>query len=173
MKLLILAAAVAASFSAHCGEIAEAYSKIAHPSVSLTNLSPGPLMMTNHGITEIGMERGWCYGSCPIYTLVLRNDGTFSYTGVKFVQRVGSFTGTVPVYSFNQLAQYIKDSGYMELQDGYGEIGDDLDTVYTTVVMKGKRKVVMNHGSTGPSKLWGVQQLIDLILANEATWKAR
>jgi len=59
------------------------------------------------------------------------------------------------------------------LQDGYGEIGDDNDTVYTTVVMKGKRKVVMNHGSAGPSKLWAVEQLIDLLLANEATWKAR
>ena len=129
--------------------------------------------MTNHGIAEIGIERGWCYGTCPIYTLILKSDGTFRYKGEKFVEKVGVFTGTIPVYRFNQLAQFIRDSGFADLQDGYGEIGDDRETVYTTVVMNGKRKVVMNQGSAGPSKLWAVEQLTDLALAHEATWKTR
>ena len=83
------------------------------------------------------------------------------------------FTGTIPVYRFNQLAQFIRDSAFVDLQEGYGEMGDDRETVYTTVVINGKRKVVMNHGSTGPSKLWAVEQLIDLALAHEAIWKTR
>jgi hypothetical protein len=86
--------------------------------------------MTNHGITEIGLERGGCYGTCPIYTLVLKSDGTFTYKGAQFVEKLGVFSGTIPVYRFNQLAQFLKDSGYMNLQDGYGEIGDDRETVY-------------------------------------------
>jgi len=173
MKHLILTLLISACFCARGGEIADAYSKLTHPSVKLTNLAPGPLYMTNHGITEIGLERGGCYGTCPIYTLVLKSDGTFTYKGVQFVEKLGVFSGTIPVYRFNQLAQFLKDSGYMNLQDGYGEIGDDRETVYTTVVMNGKRKIVMNHGSGGPSTLWAVEQLIDLALANEAIWKPR
>ena len=173
MKYLALAALVSACFCSHGGEIADAYSKLPRPNVSLTNLAPGPLYMTNHGIAEIGIERGGCHGTCPIYTLILKSDGTFTYKGVQFVEKVGVFTGTIPVYRFNQLAQFIRDSGFADLQDGYGEIGDDRETVYTTVVMNGKRKVVMNQGSAGPSKLWAVEQLTDLALAHEATWKTR
>src|SRR6266404_5579632 len=72
MKYLALAALVSACFCSHGGEIADAYSKLPRPNVSLTNLAPGPLYMTNHGIAEIGIERGWCYGTCPIYTLILK-----------------------------------------------------------------------------------------------------
>jgi hypothetical protein len=172
MKTLIFTAFLTACSYARGGAIAEAYSKTAHPDVELTNRAPAAITLTNHGITEIGIERTECYGTCPVYTFVLKSDGTFRYKGEKFIERQGEFTGTVSVHEFNRLAQYIKDSGYLDLRDGYGELGDDGETVYTTLVLKGRRKVVMDHSYAGPPKLWAIENLIDHILVN-ATWKTR
>jgi len=178
MKTLTTAVLVAVCFCASgadigvWGEIGQAYSKIPHPDVDLPNRPPAAITLTNHGITQIGIERSACYGMCPVYTFVLNRDGTFRYKGEAFVERMGMFTGTIPVYEFNRLAQYLKDSGYMELRDGYGAPGDDGETVFTTVVMNGTRKVVMDHSYSGPPKLWAMEQLIDHVLVC-AKWNAR
>jgi hypothetical protein len=178
MKTLTITLLVAVCFSASgadiavWGEIGEAYSKISHPDVDLTHQAPAPITLTNHGVTQIGIERSACYGTCPVYTFVLNRDGTFRYKGEAFVERMGMFTGSVSVYEFNRLAQYMKDFGFMELRDGYGAPGDDGDTVFTMVVMNGTRKVVMDHSGFGPSKLWAMEQLIDHILLY-AKWNAR
>jgi hypothetical protein len=124
---------------------------------------------TNHGISEIGIERSPCFGTCPVYTLIVKSDGSFRYKGLHFVDRIGEFTGKVDAWQYKNLAQFIKDAGYMELQDAYDRTVTDFETVYTTVVMDGKRKVVSNYASAGPIKLWAIERLIDGLLA-EAEW---
>jgi hypothetical protein len=123
----------------------------------------------DHGVTEIGLERTPCYGTCPVYTVIIESDGTFRYKGEKYVERKGEFTGKVSRYQFNQLAQFIRDSGYTDLHDTYSRAVTDNPTVYTTVVIDRKRKVVKNYANAGPTKLWAVEQLIDKLLL-EATW---
>jgi hypothetical protein len=126
---------------------------------------------TNHGITEIGIERSGCYGTCPIYTFIVKSNGAFRYNGIKYVQREGDFTGTIPVWHFHQLAQYIKDSGFVELEDAYTRGITDNPTTYTTVMMNGKRKTVKNYANAGPTRLWAIEQLIDDLM-NKARWDA-
>lgn len=123
----------------------------------------------DHGVTEVGLERTLCFGTCPAYTVVMKADGTFRYKGAQHARREGDHTGKVSEYQFNRLAQFIKDSGYTELQDNYSALVTDLPTVYTTVVIGGKRKVVRNYANAGPTKLWAIEQLIDKLLL-EATW---
>jgi hypothetical protein len=123
----------------------------------------------DHGVTEVGLERSPCYGTCPVYTVVIKSDGTFRYKGEKHVSRLGNHTGKVSTYGFNQLAQFIKDSGYTDLQDSYSRPVTDHATVHSTVVISGKRKVISNYANAGPTKLWAVEQLIDKLLL-EATW---
>jgi hypothetical protein len=83
---------------------------------------------TNHGITEIGIERTGCFGSCPRYTFIVKSDGTFRYKGFEYVERKGEFSGTIPVGYFHQLAQFVKDSDFMELEDGYTRMVTDNPT---------------------------------------------
>jgi hypothetical protein len=45
----------------------------------------------------------------------------------------------------------------------------DNSTVYSTVVIGGKRKVISNYANAGPTKLWAVEQLIHKLVL-EATW---
>jgi Domain of unknown function (DUF6438) len=37
-----------------------------------------------------GLERGSCYGSCPVYAVRLFDDGRVHFTGTRFVRAVGS-----------------------------------------------------------------------------------
>jgi hypothetical protein len=123
----------------------------------------------NNGITEIGLERTPCFGTCPSYTVIIKSDGTFRYTGENYVARKGKHTGKVSQSAFNQLAQFMKESGFTQLQDSYSRTVTDNPTVFTTAVVDGKRKVVSNYANAGPTKLWVIEQVIDKLLL-EATW---
>ena len=77
----------------------------------------------------------------------------------------GEFTGTVHAWRFHWLvAKFIKDSGYMELEDVYRRRIADLGTTYTMVVMNGNKKTLRNSAGAGPVKLWAIEQLIDDLL---------
>ena len=126
---------------------------------------------TNHGVTEIGIERAGSVWGGPMYTFIARADGTFRYRGEKGVQRTGEYTGTFPVYKFHELAKFIRDSGYMGFNDEYSRTITDQATTFTTVVMDGKRKVISNYANTGPTSLWAIETLIDELMT-KADWKA-
>jgi hypothetical protein len=122
-------------------------------------------------ISEIGIERhsgGFFTGSD--YTFIVNDDLTFRYEGRNDVERIGKFTGNVPRESFDRLAQLIKDSDFMGLEDQYQATATDVGTVYSTVVMNGKRYVVMNGDiSDCPKKLSEIEKRIDLLL-EQAEW---
>lgn len=166
---LITVAFVAA---AGAGEIADLHRKWVKPKA----LDPVPLLARferfnepRHGVTEIGLERTLCFGTCPAYVVILKSDGTFSYTGEENVRRKGTHTGKFSEWSFNQLAEYLVDIGYMDLESNYEVPVTDLPTAYTTAVINGKRKIIRNYGDVGPTRLWALQQAVDGILS-EAEW---
>jgi len=171
MKTLMIAVFFTSSLLALGGELADYHLKHAtnKPGEWKKSRSPDAVAFTNHGITEIGIERTVCFGTCPAYTFIAKSDGSFRYKGDKYVERTGEFTGTVPVWQFHQLAQFIMDSGYMKLEDAYDRTVTDNPTVYTTVVLNGKRKVVRNYANAGPTRLWAIEQLIDDLM-RKAQW---
>src|SRR5579859_5984560 len=87
-------------------------------------------------IQEIGLERTKCYGTCPAYSFIVKEDGSFQYTGIAFVKRLGKHTGKVKMYELNEVFKAIKDLGYMAFENEYSVGVTDNPTVYTMVVMK-------------------------------------
>ena len=157
---------------AGAGEIADMHRKRVRPK----EVDPAPLMARferldkpEHGVTEIGLERTACFGTCPVYTVILKSDGTVRYTGEDYVAHKGTRTGRISDWAFNQLAEYLIESGYMGMESNYEVPVTDMATAYTTAVVKGKRKLIRNYGDVGPSKLWALQQAIDGVLT-EAEW---
>lgn len=122
-----------------------------------------------HGITEIGLERSACFGDCPVYSVIIKSDGTFRYVGEGNVARKGTHTGEISTWDFNQLAEFIVESGYMNLESNYDVPITDLPAAYTTVVLNGKRKLIRNYGGLGPVRLWMLEQAIDATLL-QAQW---
>jgi len=170
-KTLTAAIIFTSAFVAFCGELADYHFEHATNKLGDVKMSRShdAVASTNHGITEIGIERTVCFGPCPAYTFIAKSDGSLRYKGDKFVERTGESTGTMSVGQYNRLAQFIRDSGYSELEDAYSRGITDQSTVYTSVVMHGKRKVVRNYANAGPTKLWAIEQLIDDLM-REAKW---
>ncbi len=182
MKTLVISLLVTAAvhWPAFAGEISDYYFKharektnwvqklIASSQRSSTREEAEP---TNHGITEIGIEEAGSIWGGPTYTFIAKSDGTFHYYGDKDVERTGKYSGTIPIWQFNGLARFIRDSGYMSFEDEYRREITDCPTTFTTVVLNGKRKVISNYANAGPTTLWAIEQLIDGLMA-KAEWKS-
>jgi hypothetical protein len=121
------------------------------------------------GVTELGIERTPCDGSCPVYSAVFSADGTVRYEGKLHVEHVGVRTGKVPKEKFEALAAFVLDSGFITLEDSYFKPVRGLPSAVTTVVAGGVRKAVRDQKDAGPAKLVEVEGRIDALLA-EVKW---
>jgi hypothetical protein len=121
---------------------------------------------TSGEITEITLERTWCYGVCPIDKLVLRADGTAMYTAKANTQRTGQFTGTFWKEEFSKLAQWLVSRGFFELKGSYGNANVDTATQVLRVARRGEQKSVVNNTIGGSETLWGMQRVIQGVVAD-------
>lgn len=122
--------------------------------------------------SEISLTRTGCFGTCPIYTVVYRRDGTVTYTGERHVDHVGVREGRIGEAEFADMAQFIERSGFESLDTHYRAGGTDKPTATVTVTRLDSRTVsVSEYGRSGPPHLWAVQRVIDGVLA-DAQWRA-
>ncbi len=119
-------------------------------------------------ITEITLERTACYGTCPIYKVILESNGTATYIGMQFVERKGTYKAYIS--GFEQLAKIIEARKYFSFSASYTEPVTDLPSAITSVVRNGKRKTINNYANSGPIELWEIETLIDGLIAN-ARWE--
>ena len=95
----------------------------------------------------VTLERGPCFGTCPVYTLTLDRAGGVRFEGRRFVADTGVSTGMVPGERVDSLFAELKTSGYFGFADSYrsGDPGceryaTDLPTVITEVRLGGRTK---------------------------------
>lgn len=154
------------------GEIEELHRKFVRPRERNQSEQSARFKRLNepqHGVTEIGLERTACFGTCPVYWVIFNSDGTFRYEGKENIERIGKKSGRISDWQFNNLSELLIESGYMDLESTYEAEIADLHTTYTTAVVNGKRKLIKNYGDLGPVKLWAIQQAIDSLLIG-AEW---
>lgn len=136
----------------------------------VTLAAPGAPAPPVQRITEISLERTPCFGSCPVDKVVLRADGTATYTGTRFVERLGEFQGTFSPRDFQRLAGLLTSQRFFNLRNRYAAPATDLPSRITTAVRNGARKTVTNYGDAGPVSLWTVEVAI-LGVASEIRWE--
>lgn len=118
-------------------------------------------------ITEITVEHTPCFGTCPVYKVILRRDGTATWVGVKHTTKIGTYTADV--YGFDNLARAVESRGFFRMRPHYDTNVSDGASVITTVVHDGRRKSVNDYRGAGPQELWEVETLVDGLLA-DAPW---
>lgn len=170
--MLILSMAVA-------GELANLHRELAVTEVTASAETELPGMTAIGGatltpevsVTRIGLERTPCFGRCPVYTVIIHQDGTFRYEGTENVERIGSHTGRVDTLELTQVFRYIEAINFFDLADTYrAEIMDDA-AAFTLVETPEETKVIMNYARSAPATVWALEALIDRLLAT-ATWDA-
>lgn len=114
-------------------------------------------------VTEIAIERAPCFGGCPVYTFVLRADGSAEYLGAGTRARWAKKVGYFNYYAFRQLAHAAEEIGFFDLDDRYACSITDDSTVYVSVVKNGTRKTIAHYApdASGPVRLLMFERFID------------
>jgi Domain of unknown function (DUF6438) len=122
-------------------------------------------------VTEITLERTECKGTCPVYKVSFRPDGTVTYVGQKHVPRVGTFTGRISPQTFQRLSELLASIQYSQLDDRYSSPITDHPHAITSVSWSDKRKTIDNYAEAGPTSLWAFELVLDGVTATVSDWK--
>ena len=127
----------------------------------------------------ITLERTSCLGTCPVYKLTVKSDGSVIYDGKEYVRVKGIQRSKIEPAEVERLAQAFLDIHYFELQDGYQTIKNpdgsesivtDLPTTYTSLVLEARGKKVEDYVGA-PKELKSLEQRIDEV-AGTKHWVA-
>lgn len=119
----------------------------------------------------ITLERTPCFGTCPVYTVSILEDGTVIYNGTNFVDIEGEQITQIEPETVDMMLQAFADAGYFEWDEEYTEqTVSDLPTVITSVTRDGATHQITRYaGDTAPLALPFLEQWIDIV-ANTAMW---
>ena len=120
-------------------------------------------------VTSITLRRGACFGTCPIYQVTLNADGTATWDGEQFVDRIGHYEGQVDITDYGRLAEFIKRADFFDWEPEYLADVTDLPDYILTVVADGKTKTVRQNGVDEPPDFWVIAALVDH-LAEAVDW---
>lgn len=118
-------------------------------------------------ITDVSIEHTACFGTCPVYKIILHQDNTATFIGQKYTDRIGTYKANVG--PFVRLSKSVQDHGFFGLSEHYSSGVTDQAHVITTVSQGGRLKTVENEGNAGPQGLWELQAIIDGAAA-QAHW---
>jgi hypothetical protein len=124
------------------------------------------------GGDRVILERGPCFGVCPVYTVTLQRSGAVRFEGHRFVADTGVSIGAVPVARAESLFRAIDAAGFFDFEDRYamgdpgcGRYATDLPVVVTELRLAGRSKrVAHDHGcADAPAALATIESRIDTV----------
>lgn len=118
---------------------------------------------------SVELHRGACEGTCPVYTVRLRGDGTASYYGALYVPRIGRFKGAFPPRDFEHVVRLLETVNFFAWAGSYSEPVTCMPPYAIAVSLDGREKTVEQYATDEPPAFWAVARIIDAI-ANEITW---
>jgi len=116
---------------------------------------------------EVTLERTQCFGTCPVYKVVFRNDGSATFIGESFTPLIGTYKGSIQKERFAKLLDLAESQGYFQLQDEYLKgYGGDLPSSRISITKDNKKKTILSYGSNIPKQLEIIQSSIDTEVSN-------
>src|SRR5262245_18511227 len=138
-----------------------------------TNQTP-PVSKTPSGdITEITLERSVCFGQCPAYKVILRQNRPATYIGEAYVPLIGTYEAANDSCSdcnLAELATSLEVQGFFELKEVYHEDLLDASNITVSVIRNGEKKTVTSRDSRSPIELWGIAMTIDGFVSKIYKW---
>lgn len=113
----------------------------------------------------VTLERGACFGACPVYKVTIYTDGTVVFEGQAHVDAEGQQTTTIEPQVVEQLVAGFEEAGYFDWEDEYTEMTvTDLPTITTSITRNGETKQITRYAgdSNAPVELPYLEAWIDL-----------
>ena len=104
----------------------------------------------------ISLEKTACFGTCPIFSINIFNNGDVLYYGKKFVKKLGNLNLELDQKEINQILNKAKEINFNNLKSEYTENISDLPTTYITI----NKKTIKNYYGA-PKELKDLEKLIE------------
>jgi|ETNmetMinimDraft_35_1059890.scaffolds.fasta_scaffold57315_1 hypothetical protein len=117
----------------------------------------------NSSIFEI--QKGACYGTCPIYTVTLSSDRLVTYHGKRHVENQGVYEWYLTRRRFNEISDIIHSS--FNYSDSYNIQAQDLPL--TTIKINDNH--IIKYKGVCPSVVSNELKFIEKILFENANWR--
>ena len=120
----------------------------------------------------ITLERTPCFGTCPVYTVTILEDGTVNYVGQDFVEVTGEQTSQIEPEVVQQMVAAFEEAGYFEWDATFDtQTVSDLPTIITSVTRDGETHRITRYAgdSSAPIALPFLELWID-VMANTPLW---
>ena len=105
---------------------------------------------------RVELARSACYGSCPVYSLVINADGTVVYWGEAHVRLHGQGTKKGPPQAVSELVRDSLAAGFLTWNDRYDSEATDMASAQTTIVAGEIAKTIRDYGPED-ERLYGSQ----------------
>lgn len=119
----------------------------------------------------ITLRRTACFGTCPVYSLEIYEDGFVRFLGTDFVQYKGEQRAVIPREAVDNLVASFVRANYFALRDSYETYKDrkgriwrvtDLPTIYTSLRVGTRKKSVRDY-AFAPKRLTELEDEIDRV----------
>lgn len=111
------------------------------------------------------INRGACYGKCPIYSMKIYSDGFVELTGTRFMEPMGEFTGMISKAQLNTFIEKANEIGFFAMEEVYDSPVTDIPAITTSIVINGKQKTVMRRVGY-PERIREFENLFDELLTS-------
>jgi hypothetical protein len=101
-------------------------------------------------VERVRMLTTMCFGTCPVFELAIKKDGSTSYRGLKFVERIGDYKLRLNNSDLTYFYNLIKNIHAEGLKNEYAVDYTDAQTAYLTIEYSdGKKKQITDYGLQG------------------------
>jgi hypothetical protein len=119
-------------------------------------------------IFELELTR--CYGTCPAYKVVVFENDSLMYEGLKYVAKEGQITKKLPRGTVSQLVEKFRQADFFKFQNQYTSNMSDFPTTYISFTDKGVTKKIMDYYKA-PERLKQLEILISDLVKDEVGMK--
>lgn len=108
------------------------------------------------------LERTPCYGTCPVFKLMILKNGEVYYEGLQHVEYLGRYSTTFTKAEMQQILEKADELGYWKMENEYDTPVTDFPTTFTSLRKGNKVKVIRNRVG-GPSELRAFEDFIETL----------
>jgi hypothetical protein len=111
-----------------------------------------------------------CYGTCPTYKVIVFENDSLVYEGIRFVAKEGNISKKLPQGTVNQLVEKFRGANFFKFQNQYTSTMTDFPTTYISFTDNGITKKIMDYYKA-PESLRQLEKLISDLVNDEVEVK--
>ncbi len=120
--------------------------------------------------SAIRLKKDPCFGVCPVYTFTVDGKGKATFSGVRNISKVGSWTRQLTPEATNELFMAFEASNFTQFQDAYTAQVTDLPTTWITYKTASIDKTIKDYYGA-PEALKNLEKMVETIAEEDTEWK--